>query len=369
MSLQVLGEAIDVRTGTRVIYAKSDVRTYIDLVGPDFDEFIIQRRRVKHKAYARMREDIISGALLPTISLAVKEDCIAELDAVKDSYDETAKILSRPNRVNILDGLQRTHTLFDILKDQVPLKEGQTILLEFWLEGSIRNLIYRIIVLNAGQKPMSMRHQMELLFFSTKEALEKAIPGLEIYSERDEARRTRPKKYSLDRLSLSYYAYVTKSPEVDKENIVAQQLQQDDILSEGEEKFGEKFDRFVSILRGMAAIDEAVFRLYPDEGLSWVGSENFLLAFFSAAASFDARPDGSARVDVAIGLLIKSVQESQEPDDPLAFSTYKTVVQGFNVRKVNVGFATRKLLFNAFKEFFRAEGDVPLKDLWLQEAD
>lgn len=369
MALEVLGEARDVRTGTRVIYAKSDVKTYIDLVGPDFDEFIIQRRRVKHKAYARMREDIVAGALLPTISLAVKGDFIPELEAVKNSSEETARILSRPNQVNILDGLQRTHTLFDLLKDGVELKPDQTILLEFWLEGDVRNLIYRIIVLNAGQKPMSMRHQMELLFFSTKETLERSIPGLEVYSERDETRRTRAKKYSLDRLSLAYYAYVTKSPEVDKENIVAQQLQQDEILSEGEGKFGEKFDRFVSLLRGLAAIDEGVFRLYPDDGLSWVGSENFLLSFFAAAASFDARPDGSERVDLAIDKLVNAVRDGQVDDDPMAFATYKDVVQGFNTRKVNVGFATRKLLLNAFKEFFRAEGEISFKDLWLQEAD
>jgi hypothetical protein len=369
MVFEILGETTDQRTGTRVIYAKSDVKTYIALVGLDFDTFVIQRRRVKHKAYDRMREDIIAGALLPTISLAVKSAYIQEVDGVKGDLLATAKLLSLPDRVNILDGLQRTHTLLDILNDGIDLKPDQTILLEFWLERDIRNLIYRIIILNAGQKPMSMRHQMELLFLSTKEVLENAIPGLEAFSERDESRRNRAKKYPLNRLSLAYYSYVTKSPEVDKDNIVAQQLQEEEILAQGEEKFGEKFDRFTSILNQFSRIDEQVTRIYPDEGLAWIGSENVLLSFFAATGAFDARTDGISRVNNAMTRLEAILASAATNSDPMALNAYRKVVEGFNVRKVNVGFATRKLLSNSFNEYFRAEGDIAFQDLWPREAD
>ncbi len=369
MALEILGKATDVRTSTTVIYAKSDIDTYIKLVGNNFDEFDIQRRRVKHKAYARMRDDIIAGALLPTISLAVKKQYIDEIVEQIENYDSIANNLSIPNRVNILDGLQRTHTLVDILNDGIVLPKNQTVLLEFWLEGNINNLIYRIIVLNAGQKPMSMRHQIELLFFATKETLLQRVPGLEIFSERDEARRTRAKKYSLDRLSLSYYAYITKSPEVNKENIIAQQLQEDEILSEGEERFGQKFDRFVELLEMFSQVDEQIFTTYPDDGLSWIGSENVMLSFFAAAANFDARPDGAKRVNESINHLIKILTESTQGPDPLGLSAFREVTQGFNVRKVNVGFATRKLLFNTFREYFREDGNISFKDLWAREAE
>lgn len=369
MPLEILGEATDVRTGTRVIYAKSDITSYINLVGKDFDEFNIQRRRVKHKAYARMREDIIAGALLPTISLAVKQEYIQEIEKANGDKAALTAALSIPDRVNILDGLQRTHTLFDILKDGVELKNNQTILLEFWLESNIKNLIYRIIVLNAGQKPMSMRHQIELLFSATKETLEGSIPSLEVFSERDDARRTRPGKYSLERLSLSYYSYITKSPEIDKENIIAQQLQEDEILSEGEEKFGEKFDRFAELLRSFIEIDTKVSETYPADGLAWIGSENVMLSFFSAAANFDARADGMERVNASLRELIKLLTAPLSDPDPLALEILRGVTQGFNARKVNVGFATRKLLFNTFREYFRAEGIASFRELWPQEAE
>lgn len=365
MALQVLGEAVDVRTQTRVIYAKSDIQTYVALIGADYDEFMIQRRRVKHKAYSRMRADIIAGTLLPTITLAVKNDFIQEVSDANGNDREIARLLSLPDRVNILDGLQRTHTLIDILKEGIDLNKDQTILLEFWLEKDIRNLIYRIIVLNAGQKPMSMRHQIELLFYSTIEILEKAIPGLEVFAERDEARRTRPKKYSLDRLSLAYYAYLTKSPEIDKDNLIAQQLQEDEILAEGEEKFGEKFDRFISLLKIFSLLDEKICEIYPDAGLAWIGSENVMLTFFAAAANFETRPEGRQRIDDALAqLLLEFVPGS----DPMALEQYRSIILGVNVRKVNVGFATRKLLFNAFREFFWNGGATPFAQLWVREA-
>lgn len=366
MTLQVLGEAIDVRTQTRVIYAKSDIQTYVALVGADFDEFIVQRRRVKHKAYTRMRQDIIAGTLLPAITLAIKKDFIPEISKANGDAVEIARLLSLPNRVNILDGLQRTHTLIDVLKDGIELDKNQTILLEFWLEKDIRNLIYRIIVLNAGQKPMSMRHQIELLFYSTIDILQKAIPGLEVFTERDEARRTRPKKYSLDRLSLAYYAYLTKSPEIDKDNLIAQQLQEDEILAEGEEKFGEKFDRFVALLNTFTSLDEKVSQLYPTDGLVWIGSENVMLTFFAAAANFETRPEGRQRIDEAMAHLLR---EFNPGSDPMALEQYRSIIQGVNVRKVNVGFATRKLLFNSFREFFWDGGATPFAQLWVREAN
>lgn len=365
MTLEILGKAVDVRTGTTVIYAKADIATYASLIGSNFDNFIIQRRRVKHKAYARMRQDIIDGALLPAITLAVKKEFIPDIIAATGNAVEIARLLSIPDRINILDGLQRTHTLIDVLKDGIQLHKDQTILLEFWLEEDIRNLIYRIIVLNAGQKPMSMRHQIELLFYSTIDILEKSIPGLEVFTERDEARRNLPKKYSLERLSLAYYAYLTKSPEIDKDNLVAQQLQEDEILAEGEQRFGEKFDRFSKLLKYFTLLDEKFFEVYKNEGLAWIGSESVMLSFFAAAANFETKVDGQKRIDAALEKLLGQFISGE---DPMALEEYRQILGSVNVRRVNVGFATRKLLFSAFREFFWNDGDIKFSQLWVQEA-
>lgn len=368
MPIEILGFANDARSNSKIIYAKTDIPTYLGIVGDEFDEFDIQRKRVQHKAYARMKEDIKSGALLPAVTLAVKSSQIKEvLDAIEDK-GLLAEKLSKSGCVNILDGLQRTHTLKDIAESGHHFVADQTLLLEIWVEPQIKNLIYRIIVLNAGQKPMSMRHQMELLFYSTKETLEARIPGLEIFTERDESRRTRAKKYSLDRISLAYYAFITNSHEVNKDNIVAQQLQEDEVLAQGVDGFGERFERFSAIFEKLAHVDQLTEAKYPREVIAWTGSENFLLGFFAAASNADSRINGSELIDAAMTSLAASYDD-QSVNDPLGYTVYNEVSKGINSRKSNVGAATRRLIFNGFREFFRSRGEDSLSKIWPRESE
>lgn len=368
MPIEILGFAKDARTGSRIIYAKTDIPTYLGIVGNEFDEFDIQRKRVQHKAYARMKEDIKAGALLPAVTLAVKSSQINNVLDAEENKALLAEKLSESGSVNILDGLQRTHTLKDIASSGHEFLVDQTLLLEVWVEPLIKNLIYRIIVLNAGQKPMSMRHQMELLFYSTKETLESRIPGLEIFTERDDSRRTRSRKYSLDRISLAYYAFIMNTHEVNKDNIVAQQLQEDDVLAQGLEGFGERFERFSDIFSDLAHIDQLVENKYGRSGISWTGSENFLLGFFAAASNVDARMNGAALITASLERLAASL-ENPQINDPLGLNVYHEVSSGINSRKSNVGHATRKLIFNGFREFFRSQGEDYLSQIWPRESE
>lgn len=368
MALDVLGFTKDARTGTRVIYIKADIPTYLTIVGSKFDEFDIQRKRVQHKAYARMKDDIKTGTLLPSVTLAVKRHLIDKVLEAGEDSTAVAAILSTPGCVNILDGLQRTHILRDIAESGHQFRNDQTLLLEVWVEPQIKNLIYRIIVLNAGQKPMSMRHQMELLFYSTKETLEARIPGLELFTERDESRRSKAKKYPLDRISLAYYSFITKSHEVNKDNIVAQQLQEDEILAQGVESFGERFEQFSAIFSLLAEIDLLVEAKYSRRGLAWTGSENFLLGFFAAAANAQSRINGDAIVRESLTHL-KAKFEDPNNLDPLGLDQYEKVAKGIDPRRSNIGYATRKLIFNGFREYFRSHGEDDLEAIWPREAD
>lgn len=368
MSFKVIAQTKDIRTGTTVLYAQSSIDEYLKLVGTSFDEFEIQRKRVQHKAYGRMKEDIKAGTLLPTITLAVKKDFINDVNAALNGHLGLDEILQTPGKVNILDGLQRTHILSDIKSEGHVFPSEQNVILEFWLEGDVKNLIYRIIVLNSGQKPMSMRHQIELLFSTTKENLKEKIPGLDIITERDEARRTRPEKFPLERLALSYYSFITKSTEIDKENIIAQRLVEDSVLEGGEQELGDKFDKYTIFLEMFTKLDREVHRIYSAEEFTWFGSENFMISFFAAVADFSITEEREARVVAAINALHQKLRFAAPQTDLLGYQSYKVAIQGVSSRKTNVGYATRKLLFSVFKEYFREEGEKPISELWAVEA-
>lgn len=221
MALKVIGLARDLRTATPVVYAQIAIADYLEVVGDEFENFSIQRRRENHKAYQRLKLDIKAGALLPSITLAVKPDKVNQIIPLfetaendRTAFSALANALGEHGNVDILDGLQRTYIMTDLKKEGHEFVQNQNVLVEFWLEADLNKLIYRIIILNAGQKPMSIRHQLELLFMSLKTSVEQAIDGLEIYTERDNTRRRRAKKFPLSVVVSGYQAYITSSAEL-----------------------------------------------------------------------------------------------------------------------------------------------------------
>jgi hypothetical protein len=275
-----------------------------------------------------------------------------------------------------LDGLQRTFILADIRNSKHKFKSDQNLLVEFWLEDDPRNLIYRIIVLNAGQKPMSMRHQLEILFATFKRQLESEIPDLELLVERESTRRKRAGRYAFDKVVVAYHAFLIKGTEVAKENVVAQSIIEENILSGSEDELNSLYKDFTTHLSKYVKLDEEICRVYDGTigndvptGLAWFGGDNVMLAFFAAISDFSNTPERAKRTASSIRKLTKELSSATPGDDPMGLANYQKVVAGFNPKKINVGFATRKLLFRAFKEFFREDGDKPLGDLWVSEAE
>ena len=198
MGLQILGYTKDCRTNTNVVYAEIKISEYLDFIGDDFDRFEIQRKRQDPKKYTRLKEDIKKGALLPGITLAINPSKVSEFidEVVNDDKKGLIDKLNKSSDIYILDGLQRTYIIKDLKDEGAEFNQDQKLLLEIWFEDKIEHLIYRLIVLNSGQKPMSMRHQVELLFTTLKTEIETEIPNLNIYVEKDGQIRSQAMKFS-----------------------------------------------------------------------------------------------------------------------------------------------------------------------------
>jgi len=374
MELSVLGTAQDLRTSTPVIYAQCDIPNYISLVGDEFASFSIQRRREKFTAYTRLKADIINGTLLPTITLALPIEISERAKQAVESgdHEKLKNLLLESAPLNILDGLQRTFILKEILESGHAFPPGQLVHLEIRAEPDLDHLIYRIIVLNAGQKPMSMRHQIEILSLSLRATLMKEIKGLELVPEVDGGRRTRSRRFSLDKISSGYHAYLLKSPEVDKQNVVAQRLSEQAVLQQDVEQFGIQFGDFVNFFRFYCDLDDAVESTQPANGgltaTNWLGNENTINGFFAAAADFGSTSDRQERIKTALRKVTLDIARDQS-EESLGLNLFQEIISGFPSRKTNIGYATRKLIFVSFKEFFRDEGQTPLRDIWEREAE
>ncbi len=377
MTFEILGIFKDARTDTPVVYAQISIEKYFALIGPEFDKFSIQRRKEKHHAYARMKADIRDGVLLPTITLAPPLDKAPALKALAIQGQERkfADALAGAGNLNILDGLQRTYVLKDLADSGHEFLPEQTLHLEIRIEPDLKHLIYRIIVLNAGQKPMSMRHQIEILFLSFQSTLEHKVPHLELFTESEQSRRDRPRKFALDKIAGGYHAFLLKSPEVQKQNVVAQRITEESVLETDEDELGQQFSDFSGYLEDFCRVDDEVCRVYDGTlmgaptGISWFGGENVINGFFAAVSDFGSNSERKLRIQSAINSLIKQLTNAIAGDDPMGLLKFQEIVQGFPTRKINVGFATRKLAFVSFREFFRDEGDTALAAIWEREAE
>jgi len=375
MSLNILGQTKDCRTNTPVVYAEILIKDYLTLVGTDIDKFEIQRKRVDPKKYTRLKKDIKKGALLPGITLALDHLKVSDYLPLLEKGKEVdlVKALFDSNDIYILDGLQRSYIIKDLIAEGFEFNSEQKLLLEIWFEKDINHLIYRLIVLNSGQKAMSMRHQVELLFMTLKNDLEKGIEGLEIYLEREGTIRSHAKKFPFDRIVNGYYSLLTKSPEVERDNLVVKKMNEDDILSSEEEELNESYGNFVKYLRLYCEIDAEYYRIYNShETLSsfknWLADENTIKAFFAAVGKFSNDEKKMNRVDNSLGKLISLLKSANSTGDPICMDEFKNIKSGIDSKKVNVGVGTRKLIMDGFREYFIGEGDESFLECWKTSA-
>lgn len=372
-SLEIIGYTTDFRTNTNILYAQIKINEYLDLVGKDFDRFEIQRKKEKHKGYNRLKNDIEKGTLIPTITLAIEPSSVKSFKALlleKNSKKIVEELITITDKIYILDGLQRTYIISDLKSKGAVFNEEQRLLLEIWFEEDIKHLIYRLIVLNSGQKPMSMRHQIELLFITMRETIIKNVAGLKVLEEKEEENRINPKEFPFERLVTAYKSFLTKSPEADKDNIVAERMKEADMLESDEQFLSEPFIKFSEYLGFYCLLDEQAYRIYigsaQNKYRNWFADANVIQAFFAALSKYSSNEKREEIALKAVHKLIDELKNKVNGEDPLSIKELNEILSSEAVsKKYNVGFATRKLLSSGFTEYFSNEGEQPLKECWL----
>ena len=158
------------------VFIEMTYRNFLNLVEVNLGNNDLQRRRVKssNTVYSLLKRDIREGAIIPPIVLAltdVEPDKSSEeiIDMNNDAIIEY--IQQNKKSVIILDGLQRTHTIIDLIKEltaeaseDLEKVYSYKLRVEFYLGLNKFGILYRMLTLNTGQTPMSLRHQIEILY-------------------------------------------------------------------------------------------------------------------------------------------------------------------------------------------------------------
>ena len=99
------------------------------------------------------------------------------------------------------------------------------------------------------------------------------------------------------------------------------------------------------------------------ENISFLGNETVILGLSAAVGAMERNETLSPRVWPALGGLLAAVR-GQPDDDPLAIRTFEALRQGIDSSKINIGVATREMVFNTFREFIRGAGETPMRECW-----
>lgn len=256
---------LDKKVNSRNIQFVMDIASYAELAGNIINNNPYQRNRVSKSGsiYNLLKEDLLKECIIPPIVLASTSKLRSE-SSPEELLDE---VLADYGNLKILDGLQRSLSIIDVYNNNreyfAGLAEEYLIRVEAYLSISDTGILYRMLTLNTGQTPMTLRHQLEILFSKYANG---ELNGVNILREVDEASVRSINSYRFSDLIEGYTSFLEKNElPVDRFDILQTVKTIKFISDEGSEKI--EFSDFVNSYRSLSLAFDARFPgwNYPDD--------------------------------------------------------------------------------------------------------
>lgn len=218
MSVTIFDKANDGVIGSVVASGKTTYQYAIDNLFPLTDRFSAQRKTQDKKFYSRLERDILDHCLMPAITIAfVNPNFENGTEAQITKY-----ILENIDSGYVLDGIQRLNTLKRASEDE-RFDGKQSLYINVIISPSEDKLLYRMITLNNGQKPMTPRHQIEIL---TQELFDFNDVNISVQTEKERAENVVKGSFDLGDLSKAYLAFLTGTVNNDNNKIIGEKMDQ-----------------------------------------------------------------------------------------------------------------------------------------------
>lgn len=314
-----------------VAQAATTYRYALDKLYPLIDKFEEQRKVQRRKFYERLETDILRGCLMPPITLAFVQD---ELSKTTDKAAISAYVNENVGDGYILDGMQRLTTLLSA-SEKEEFDESRPLYVNVIVAERYDLLLYRMITLNNGQKPMTARHQIEML---TKGLIDTDSLKISILSEKETEQGKIPGAFKRADISAAYTAFLTNSVNNDNSRIIESKLDEILVGKVMESNLSESDVTFSRVLR-------VVDRFSADvNARDWLRLGNNLIGFSVGARSS-----------------IRHLEELTAEEFGAAVVVFDQAFRSIDVSKINVGKIRRELArtFTAkINEFVDAELDT-----------
>ncbi|MEI8625983.1 hypothetical protein P4S67_18780 [Pseudoalteromonas sp. B137] len=312
MSINIFDKANDGVINSVVATGKTTYQYAIDNLFPLIDRFSAQRKSQDKKFYARLERDILDHCLMPPITIA-----FVEQNFEPNSEEEIAQYIS--NNIHsgyILDGIQRLNTLNRASEDE-RFDGAQSLYINVIISPTEDKLLYRMITLNNGQKPMTPRHQIEIL---TQELFDFTDIDITIQSEKERAENVIKGSFDLGDVSKAYLAFLTGAVNNDNNKIIGEKMDQ---IIVGRIMDKQPSDDDIEFKEVITEIDRLCSN---SEVKKWLKVGNNLIGF-----------------SVGIKVSHQKIKESNADDFSGAIELFESAFKAINPSKVNLGKFRREL--------------------------
>jgi hypothetical protein len=391
MKVVVLDEIME--RDAKCFLCKVDLAVYVQNIPSNFKDYEIQRGIVKNPYLEGILDTLLKKNHIPSITLVAENQ-----PEVKDGE----LILSD---YQVLDGLQRTYRLYLIYRcldhiiqhklesdfnqywnenryffvdeinaprqlvrrlTELPKSDrehseeifsGITLWLEIWHGLNKEDQIQKMLLLNAGQKSMSIKHQLELLFSFALKELQR--PGIEVVTEKEMSSIQYSKSRTIHQYHFSHIVSALISLDAGKlVNTNADFVSSIHRDETAEINFANAF-RTVTIeltIDFLVELDQKLSERYDDLGVKWLGREVVLVGIFGAigAAIFGGPTNGSdAGAEVFGEQLQGHFQTLIQHVGSLNLGEFEKCRNAVSLNKVNIGNVNKKAVFSAVQDILK----------------
>lgn len=210
--MKILASNEDKRINSTNILIESTIGEYLALAENILKNNDLQRRRVRTSktTYSLLKKDLISGCVMPALVLAYTGENSVETTIGSDIFQS---MMANNEHIIILDGLQRTYTMLDAREEVSKEKEAKflqfPVRIELYVNINKFGVLYRMLTLNTGQTPMSIRHQLEMLY---SDLLNTEIAGVKLIPEKDGKADPNENEFAFKNAIEGFNSYISQDP-------------------------------------------------------------------------------------------------------------------------------------------------------------
>lgn len=323
---KVLNESFDKVIQSVYLTAISDYKFALERLVPLIDKLDFQRNPLRKSFYNRLENDIVNGCIMPFLTIAIKKD-ISNNDLPFYTDENEAYFLQLLEDAFVLDGIQRLNTLKRVAS-MPNFDSTRPIFFNILVCGSMDKLLYRMVTLNNGQKPMTARHQIEVLANNIFDFDNLPIISVTEKQKKANQKTTDESTMNKENLIKAYIAYISGSVNIDNQKIIESKMDElitDQIMDSNVTKRDTQYHDIISY----------VSSCMEDEYLkNWFKTPNNFIGFSAAMSNkFDS---------------IHNISHDELVDSILLF---EKAFSSIDVSKIKLGMARRRMVKYFFENY------------------